>query len=176
VKDAPHTYGAQNRSHPCISSYHGRRCSCTSTRRNTCARGMGGGTRGRKEVQQRRRRQHYPRLTPVHCAFAIASASSSSLAGISEFSRRPLSLAIPEASSPICVPASPFLHANVLGAPSPALPPQLPWRDHPLPACACAHSIVGAQHHSPKVGQARLFPTAAHLSLISLMVLTHLLF
>jgi hypothetical protein len=26
----------------------------------------------------------------------------------------------------ICVPASPFLHANVLGAHSPALPPQLP--------------------------------------------------
>jgi hypothetical protein len=27
-------------------------------------------------------------------------------------------------------------------------------RDHPLPACACAHSTVDAQHHSPKVGQA----------------------
>jgi hypothetical protein len=116
----------QSRSHPCISSYHGRRCSCTSTRRNTCTRGMGGGTRdqgrGRKYNRERRRRQHYPRLTPVHCASAVASASFSSLAGISEFSRRPLSLAIPEASSPICVPASPFLHTNVLGAPSPALP------------------------------------------------------
>jgi hypothetical protein len=32
---------------------------------------------------------------------------------------------------------------------------QLPWRDHPLPACAWrAHSTVDAQHHSPKVGQA----------------------
>jgi hypothetical protein len=34
----------------------------------------------------------------------------------------------------------PFLHVNVPGAPSPALPPRLHWRDHPLPACACAHS------------------------------------
>jgi hypothetical protein len=119
-------------------------------------------------VQQRkRRRQHYPRLIPVRCAFVIASASSSSLAGISGFSRRPLSLTIPEASSPICVSASPFLHANVLEAHSSALPPQLPWRNHPLPACACAHSIVDAQHHSPRVGQAVVShrcPSVAHLA------------
>jgi hypothetical protein len=76
------------------------------------------------------------------------------LAGVSGFSCRQLSFAIPEASSPICVPVSPFLHANVLGAHSVALPPQLPWRDHPLPACACAHSIVDVQHHSPGAGQA----------------------
>jgi hypothetical protein len=138
-------YGAQSRSHPCLSSYQDRRCSCTSTRRNTCAREMGGGTRwgGRRyNREERRRGQHYLRLIPVHCASAIASASCSSLAGISGFSRRPLSLAIPESSSPICMPAVPFLHVNVPGAPSPALPHRLPWRDHPLPACACAHGIA----------------------------------
>jgi hypothetical protein len=46
AKDAPHPDGAQSRSHPCTSSYQGRRCSCTSARRNACARGVGGGTRG----------------------------------------------------------------------------------------------------------------------------------
>jgi hypothetical protein len=51
----------------------------------------------------------------VHCASAISSASSS-LAGVSGFSCRPLPFAIPEASSPIYVPVSPFPHANVLGA------------------------------------------------------------
>jgi hypothetical protein len=75
----------------------------------------------------------------VHCASAIASAFSS-LAGVLGFFCRPLSFATPEASSPICAPVSPFLHANVLGAHSAALPHQLPWRDHPLPACACVHS------------------------------------
>jgi hypothetical protein len=81
-------------SHPCISSYPGRRFSCTSARctQVTPAQGGGGGrNQGRKEVQQRSRRQHYPRLIPVHCASAIASASSS-LAEISGFSHRPLSL------------------------------------------------------------------------------------
>jgi hypothetical protein len=110
--------------------------------------GEEGGTTEKKEATLP------PPDSSPYCAFAVASASSSSLAGISGFSRRPLSLVIPEASSPMCVPASPFLHMNVPGALSPLLPPQLSWRDHPLPACACAHSIVDAQHHSPKVGQA----------------------
>jgi hypothetical protein len=74
-------------------------------------------------VQQRRRRQRFPHLIPALCAFASASSSSSSSAGISGFSCHPLSLAIPEASSPMCAPAPPFLHVNVPGAPSPALPP-----------------------------------------------------
>jgi hypothetical protein len=38
AKDAPHPYGAQSRSHPCTSSYQARR--------NACARGVEGGTRG----------------------------------------------------------------------------------------------------------------------------------
>jgi hypothetical protein len=104
--------------------------------------------------------------------FASASSSSSSSAGISGFSRRPLSLAIPEWSLPICASAFPFLHVNVPGAHSPALPPRLPLRDHPLPACACVHSIADARQKLAK----RLFPTAAHLPPITLMVLTHLLF
>jgi hypothetical protein len=69
-----------------------------------------------------------------------------------------------EAPPPICVSVFPFLHVNVPGAPSPVLPPRLPLRGHPLPACACAHSIADVQHHSPKVSQA-VFPTAAHLPL-----------
>jgi hypothetical protein len=109
----------------------GRRCSCTSARRNACARGVGG---GRKEVQQRSRRQHYPRLMLVHFASAIAAASSS-LAGVSGFaSRRPSSFAIPVKrplrhacqSLPSCTRTCSelirprFLHAG--------LPPQLSWR------------------------------------------------
>ena len=75
----------------------------------------------------------------------------------------------------ICVSAFTFLHVAVPGAPSPALPPRLPLRDHPLPACACVHNIADVQHHSPEVGQA-VVPTAAHLPPITLMVLTYLLF
>jgi hypothetical protein len=42
---------AAGRGEPCrgqlrISCHHGRRCSCTSTQRNACARGMRGGTKG----------------------------------------------------------------------------------------------------------------------------------
>jgi hypothetical protein len=112
-----------------------------------------------------------------HCASAIAIASaSSSLAGIPGFSRRPLSLGIPEASSPICVPVSPFLHANVLGAHSAALPPQLPWRDHPPPACACAAHIASLMCSTTRQELDKRLSTAAHLSPIPLMIPTHLLF
>jgi hypothetical protein len=52
---------------------------------------------------------------------------SSSLVGVSEFS-----LAIPESPLPICASAFPFLDVNVPRAPSPALPPRLPLRDHHL--------------------------------------------
>jgi hypothetical protein len=100
LKDAPHPCGAQSRSHLCTSSYQGRRCSCTSARRNACARGGGVGGAGAGEkggIQQRSRRHHCPCLVLVlvHCASAIASASYS-LAGVSGFSCRPLSFAIPE--------------------------------------------------------------------------------
>ena len=81
----------------------------------------------------------------VHCASGIASASSS-LAGVSEFSCRPLSFATPEASSPICVPASPFLHANVLGAHSAALPPQLPSRRCPEQAQHQRHQCIQLEY------------------------------
>jgi hypothetical protein len=88
-----------------LSCHQGRRCSCTSTRRNICMRkGDGRRNQGRKEVQQRRRRQHCPHRIPVPCALCFCKrlfSSSSSSAGISGFSRHPLSLAISEASSPI---------------------------------------------------------------------------
>jgi hypothetical protein len=64
VKDAPHSHGAQSRSHPCTSSHQGRRCSCTSTRRNTCAREMGGGTRGGRRYN----REEGGSTTPVCCS------------------------------------------------------------------------------------------------------------
>jgi hypothetical protein len=116
-------------------------------------------------VQQRRRRQHCTHWILVLYVFASTPSSSSSSAGISGFSRHPLSLAISEAPPPIYLPASPFLHVNLPGAPLPALPPRLPLRGHPLPACTCVHNIADVQHHSPKVGQAVVShrcPSVAH--------------
>jgi hypothetical protein len=114
-----HTYGAHSRSRPCtrpmhlepqfqqllqrqslqrgqlrISSHQGCRCSCTSTRRNICARGggstrMGGGTRGgrgrRCSGATEKKEAALPPLLWLRFQGSL--------------SRRPLSLAIPEASS-----------------------------------------------------------------------------
>jgi hypothetical protein len=111
---------------------------------------------------------------PVHCASAIASASSS-LAGIPGFSRRPLSLAI-SLKRPLRYACQSLLSCtrtcSALIQPRFLLSYLGAIILHPL-APAHIASLVCSTTRQELVK--RLLPSAAHLSPITIMILTHLM-